>query len=252
MKDSIKFNKIVSYLMPILSGVVIYLIFLFLYLIKNNSLAFPNPNDIIKETFNLLIKFDTYKSIGLSLIRLLLSIIISLILSFILAVLSYRFVYFEKFINPYITIFRTLPLASIIVLLIITVGMNLSSYVVTILVLAPLIYQNIYDGLINVSKDITDAYKLDSCFNLRVLFKLLVPEILPNIKTAIISCVGLGFKVLVMAEFISGKNNSIGYSLKDAYQNNIEMVYVYAWSLILIIMSLLITKLCDILREKKA
>ena len=71
MKDSIKFNKIVTYLMPILSGVVIYLIFLFLYLIKNNSLAFPNPNDIIKETFNLFIKFDTYKSIGLSLIRLL-------------------------------------------------------------------------------------------------------------------------------------------------------------------------------------
>jgi ABC-type nitrate/sulfonate/bicarbonate transport system permease component len=54
-----------------------------------------------------------------------------------------------------------------------------------------------------------------------------------------------------MSEFISGTNYSLGYSLKDSYQNNIEMVYVYAWTLILIIISLIITKICDFLQEKK-
>ena len=184
-------------------------------------------------------------------LRLLLCICLSLIIAFILATLSFRFSYFKKIINPYITIFRTLPLISIIVLLIITVGTKISAFVVTLLVLAPLIYQNVLEGLESVPEDIVNAYRLDSKFNINVLFKLYVPQIVPSIKTALISSIGLGFKVLVMSEFISGTNYSLGYSLKDSYQNNIEMVYVYAWTLILIIISLIITKICDFLQEKK-
>jgi NitT/TauT family transport system permease protein len=250
MTDSIK-SKIINICIAFLSIVFIYLISLLLYYLKNNDLAFPHPNNIIVETLNLLKLSQTYKALFFSVLRLLLCICLSLIIAFILATLSFRFPYFKKIINPYITIFRTLPLISIIVLLIITVGTKISAFVVTVLVLAPLIYQNVLEGLESVPEDIVNAYRLDSKFNINVLFKLYVPQIVPSIKTALISSIGLGFKVLIMSEFISGTNYSLGYSLKDSYQNNIEMVYVYAWTLILIIISLIITKICDFLQEKK-
>ena len=114
----------------------------------------------------------------------------------------------------------------------------------------PIFYENIYQSFNNVDREIVNAYRLDSGLNNRIIFKIYLPNAIKDIKTSFIECVGLGFKVLVMSEYLSGKTNSLGYSILEAFQNKIEMVYVYSWTLLLIILSLIITKLCSLIKNR--
>ncbi len=247
MKISTNYKKIIGIIISIL---LIYLLFLFLYLTKNNSLAFPNPNNIIKEAGLLLIKKETYISISLSILRLLLCLLISFVLGLVLASLSFFSELIKNIINPYILIFRSVPVVSLIILFIILFGNKEACLFITCLMLVPIFYENIYQSFLNIDPNIVRAYKIDSNFNLKILFKIYIPESIKDIKTSFIECVGLGFKVLVMSEYLSGKTNSLGYSILEAYQNNIDMVYIYSWTLILVILSVSITKLCNLIKNK--
>ncbi len=249
MKDS-TLKKILNICIPFLSIVTIYIIFLILYIAKDNPLSFPSPNTILKEFFILLSKADTYKAILLTLLRLLLCLLISFLIGFILASLSLRSNYLKKYISPFILMFRTIPLVSIIILLIIMFGSKTSLFFIVSLMLIPIMYQNILNGFENVNIEEIEAFSLDSKLNIKILFKIYVPEILGDIKTAFISSIGLGFKVMVMAEFISNAKDSIGYALNSSYHYNVEMAPVYAWTLILVILSIVISKLCELFKNK--
>ncbi len=240
MKNSI--NKILIY---ILSCLAIYLVFLILYYAKNNPLAFPNPNNIILEFVKLLTLSSTYINILYSLTRLIICITISFILNLVLAYLSYKFTFIKTFLSPFIIIFRTIPFISIIILIIIMFGLNETCYITTILVIGPIMYENILKGLESIDKDIINAYRLDTKFNSKVFFKIYMPLINKDIKTSFKVSIGLGFKVLVTSEYLSGKNYSLGFSLKDIYQNSIDMCPLYSQTLILIVVSLILTKLVN-------
>lgn len=240
MKNSI--NKI---LITLLSFITIYLLFLILYLTKNNPLAFPNPNDILIGFAKLLIDKNTYINILYSLTRLVICIFISFILNLIFAYLSYKSKFVRSFLSPFIVIFRTIPFISIIILIIIMFGLSITCYIATILVIGPIMYENILKGLDCIDKDIINAYKLDTKFNNKVFFKIYLPLINNDIKTSLKVSIGLGFKVLVTSEYISGKNYSLGFSLKDIYQTSIDMCPLYSQTLILIVISLLVTILVN-------
>lgn len=240
MKNSI--NKI---LITIFSFITIYLLFLILYLTKNNPLAFPNPNDILIGFAKLLIDKNTYINIFYSLARLVICIFISFILNVILAYLSYKSKFIRLFLLPFIVIFRTIPFISIIILITIMFGLSITCYITTILVIGPIMYENILKGLDSIDKDIINAYKLDTKFNNKVFFKIYLPLINNDIKTSLKVSIGLGFKVLVTSEYISGKNYSLGFTLKDIYQTSIDMCPLYSQTLILIIISLLVTILIN-------
>lgn len=240
MKNSI--NKI---LITIFSFITIYLLFLILYLTKNNPLAFPNPNDILIGFAKLLLDKNTYINIFYSLARLVICIFISFILNVILAYLSYKSKFIRLFLLPFIVIFRTIPFISIIILIIIMFGLSITCYITTILVIGPIMYENILKGLDSIDKDIINAYKLDTKFNNKVFFKIYLPLINNDIKTSLKVSIGLGFKVLVTSEYISGKNYSLGFTLKDIYQTSIDMCPLYSQTLILIIISLLVTILIN-------
>lgn len=247
MKRSTKISKLIG---CIISLIILYLIFLLLYYLKKNSLAFPNPNYIIKEAFIILTKGSTYIALLFSLLRLILCIIISFIFSFIFASISYKYSFFKDIINPFVVLFRSTPVICLSLLFIIMFGTNLSVYVITNLVLFPLFYESIYQAFMNIDSNIIDAYKLDSKFNIRVLFKIYLPLSLNSIRTSLIEGLGLGFKVLLTAEYLSGKTNSLGYSLFLAYQNNIDMTEIYSYALILIFLSILINSLCNLIKNK--
>lgn len=250
MKNS-TYKKIIDIFIPILSILTIYLIFLLFYLIKKNNLIYPNPNDIIKEFFYLFTIISTYKAIAFTFLRLIICLLISFVIGFVLATLSYKNDFIKKYIEPFVLIFRTIPLVSIIVLLIIMFSAKTALYFIVCLMLIPVMYQNIYDGFNKINKEEVEAYSLESNFNLRILFYIYVPETLKDIKTALIECVGLGFKVLVMAEFISNTKDSLGYYINNSYRLNVDMTNLYAYTLILVILSILLTKFCNILNNKK-
>lgn len=94
-----------------------------------NSFIFSSPSKIIKSTINYLINNNLLYHIGITLKEILIAFILGTLLSFIFAIIMYLFPRFAKFIDPFITIFNSLPKVALGPIIIIWVGANAKSII---------------------------------------------------------------------------------------------------------------------------
>jgi len=204
-----------------------------------NPFIFPNPLNVFKKVFELLTTFSTYQIIVSSLIRLFISISIALISGIIVGFLGGLNKNVRLFLTPYVSGLRSLPVASLIAIILILFASETAIFVIGFLVLFPIIYEATKEGIINIDKPLKDALRLEPSLILLNFINFYIPLAYPYIKTGILQSVGLGFKVLVMAEFIAQTQNSIGRSL-NLGRINFEYDTVFAWTIIIIIIVFLI------------
>lgn len=243
-------KKIAIYLISLIC--LILIIYLVSYTV-GNDIIFPTPFDSFLALIDLLKSKNTYVTIGYTFLRLLITLVISFIIGGSLGILAGRFGFIRSFLKPWILIFRSLPLAAIIVIIMVVLGFDLSPYIICMLMLIPIIYEAFLNGILSLDKDLMQVWRLESNMNLKVLINIIFPLAKPFIRTAFSQSVGLGIKVLVMAEFICNTRNSIGQSLANS-ANYLEYDKVFAWSFIAIIFVIIvesIPKLFEYINNKK-
>lgn len=241
MKNSLH-SKSNSILTTVFSFVLIYLIAFTVFKVNNNSLVFPNPNNVLNEFFVLLSLKQTYKLIFSTLLRLLLTLSISFILGVILGVVASLSRNVEGLLKPYVTIIRSLPVVVLLVFFVMVLGFQLTPYFLTCFVLIPLFYEATLKGIKSIDSDYLDVCKMEGNFNFKIIRRVLLPMSAGYIGQALISAIGLGFKVLVVGEYMSATKNSLGNVI---YSNahNLEYIKVYAWCIILICLVLIVEAL---------
>lgn len=208
------------------------------YAIVSSPLLLPSPLDVFRALFRLFANGRSLLAIGMTLFRLLLAMAIALILGGSLGILAGFKSGFSQFFSPIVTIFRTVPVISIIVILLILFGFKLTPYLITFLMIFPLIYQAFHDGIRNVDSELVDVYKLEDNRTITGLRFCYLPLMKNEIETVMMQSAGLGIKVLVMAEYLSQTRNSIGNSL---YLAKINLAYdeVFAWTILLIVLAVI-------------
>lgn len=219
-------------------GFVILLWVIFSNII-DNRIILPKIKDVLLQLWDLLTNSRTYVIIVTTLSRLLITIIISLLLSIIMAVFSLISINYRNFLTGIVAIMRSIPVASIIVILLIIFGNSKSPLIITFFVTFPIQYEAIYINFKTIDKEIVDDIKTISNINLKVIKEVFIPIKSVNILSSIVSSIGLGFKVMVMSEVISQPNNTIGkeilYNKEMLLMNN-----VFAWTLIILVLVILI------------
>ena len=244
--NSIIKNKKTYYVLGILFVFVSWEI---LSVISNNNFVVPSIELTFTALGKILIDKETYFILGSTLLRLLISISLCFVLGVVLAVLSNLSNSFKSFIKPMVVLLKTLPMAAVIIMLLVMVGRSYSPYFIIGVVVFPLIYEATLHGLEGIDKDIKDEVKLLSENNFQVFRSIYIPLTLPHILTSLIQSVGLGLKVLVMAEFIAETKNSIGEAIRF-YKNEATTEYVFAWSIILILFVLLVDSIINNLKKR--
>lgn len=239
-----------KYFLSICSVLSIVLLLYLIYLRIDNPIIFPSPLAIVKELGSLLSRISTYNIVAYTLMRLIFSLLISFIIGATLGFISARFKSFRLFINPWMIIFRSTPLAATIVIIMVILGMSNSPYVICLLMLIPVVYEAFLNGILSLDKRLIEVYRLDSSLNSTVIRKVLIPMSIPFIKTAFNQSLGLGIKVLIMAEFICYTPKSIGKALGQA-ASNLEYATVFAWTIIAIIIIMLIDLLVHYINKIK-
>ena len=245
MNSIIKNNK-VYYVLGLLFIVCLWSV---LSLISNNDFIVPSPSLTIDALYEIICDIATYKILGLTLLRLLLSISSSFILGVVLAVFSYFSQKVNCFVKPLIVIMKTIPVVAIVIMLLVIIGREYSSYLIVGFVAFPIIYEGTLNGFFTFDKDMLDEVKMVSKTNVQILQHIYLPLIRPHLLTSLLQSFGLGLKVLVMAEFIIETKDSIGEAIRF-YKNEALTEYIFAWSIILIIFVLLIDSLFNILKKK--
>lgn len=243
MKNSIiknnYFQKVIIYLFSIITIYVFAVICSSAY---NNDVILPHPNKMILAFFELLGTGKTYIYILNTLKTLILSLLTSFAIGFTLGVLAGICKYIKYFFKPWITIMRCLPLATLIVLIMVIVNLSITPYIVAGLILIPIIYEGVLNAIISINKEYIDVYKLSSNINIKIIYRVYIPLIFSSIKAAFISAVGLGIKVLIMAEFIVGATNTLGYAIIPIIQQ-VEYAKGYAYCIIIVLVVLFVEAL---------
>ena len=200
----------------------------------DNRYILPSPLITFHTFIGLLSVSLTYKIIFFTLLRLLIAMVIACVSGVLLGLIAGHVKALDYALQPIVTTLRTLPVASIIIIVLILIGNANALFTIAFLMLFPVIYEATKQGVITIHSDIKDALSLDPYRVLEIIPKIYFPLAMPFIKTALLQSIGLGFKVLVMAEFIDDTPTSIGSAL---YHGSISINYqiVFAWTLIIII-----------------
>ncbi len=196
---------------------------------------FPYPSNVFQTLVDLLQSRNTYSIILSSLQRLSLAIGASTLVGIVLGVVSGFNQTLSTLLRPIVTSLRTLPVASLIVIILIIYGMTRSLYVITFLMIFPLVYEAAKQGVLNMNPTLKMALALEKIPTYKKVGKVYLPLAFPYIKTGFLQSIGLGFKVLVMAEFIAQSPQSIGEALARG-RDNFQYDVVFAWTIILIVL----------------
>ena len=247
MTTSIMKNKFFKLLItPLIAALWIGAWYLGALAIDSSSI-FPYPHDTIMALLALLSKVEFYKVVALSLLRVLLGLTLGVVFGIGIAILCHNFSLVKAFFSPAISIIRSTPVASFVVLLWVLLDGDALAVVVAFFMVMPIVWQNTLDGFSSIPRDlieVTQVYELSIKRRFQVL---IIPILSQYIFPAVITSVGLAWKSEIAAEIVAYTKDSIGMYINDA--KNFGMYIdgakyfspasvVFAWTVVIIVMSL--------------
>lgn len=243
-------NKYILYIFGVILFILIW--FIISLIIKDNVMIFPSPFKTIKEMIKLLSNGYVYKALLSSLLRMIIGFIISFLLAIILGTISGCNKYFKELLKPSITVLKAVPTACLLFLFLVILGAKNAPIVIVTLISFPILYESVVGGFENIDTTLLESLKLEGENRLGNVFKIKLPLAIPYIFVGIASSFALAFKIQIMAEILTGDTRSgIGCAILAAQRNDpTNMVPIFAYSLIAIILVLFIDLLSNIIRKK--
>jgi ABC-type nitrate/sulfonate/bicarbonate transport system permease component len=198
----------------------IFLIFI-VYLICQasfNEVLFPGIGEIA-------IKFGDFfhgkgiLSVGYTILRLIASLAISFVISMLITFLYYIFKPTKNFFKPLLFLLKVTPIIAIVLYVQAITARNAESapYIVTTMMMVPLMTEAYTSGIDNIDKGIIDSLRLENPNKIYQFFKIIIPMIGPNIILSLLQSIGMGLKVVVMVEYFCFVDYGIGGMLSSYY-----------------------------------
>ncbi|MBQ8214543.1 MAG: ABC transporter permease subunit [Clostridia bacterium] len=202
-------------------------------------LLFPSPAAVIRRLFELMQTKDFYLITVNSLWNIVKGILAAVFGGSLLAMITSRIRFLREAILPVMTVIKATPVASFIILALIWIGSAKVPTFITVLIVLPVIWTNLDEGLRKVDPQLVEVAKVYKMPLLRRLRLLTLPSVKPYFVSACRTSLGLAWKAGIAAEIIAMPRNSIGTMIGDAKQY-IMTEDMFAWTLTVILLSLVI------------
>ena len=241
--------KTVKFILSILFWIVVWEVAARLI---NHSYLLPTLPQTLVALWKIVSSGRFFSAVFLSILRVVSGLVIGTLLAIILAALSYRFEIVKILFSPLVSVVKSTPIASVIILLWIMLSGNLLAIFISVLMVLPIVWQNLIDGYNSIDNELLEVCHVFNFSYRKRLKVLIIPTLIKYFIPALITSVGLAWKAVISAEIIAYVNNSIGQFINDS-KYNFDTPSVFAWTLIVIIFSLILEKLTKYLlaRYKK-
>ena len=216
----------------------------------SNSILFAGPYETAVALWHMLGDHLFYLSIGSSILRIMLGILAGAFLGTICGAVAYKFRLFKDFIGPFVSVIKSIPVASFIIIILIWTGNKNVSFFITALVSFPLVYIQILNRLLGIDKAILElaaCYKVGLLKRIRYIY---LKELREGLRLAMELAIGMGFKSGTAAEVIGQPLNSIGNNLYRA-KINLDTDRLFAWTVTIVVISYVIEKVVSYILKKK-
>ena len=242
MKTSGILSKTIKYLAICLIWIVVWTV---LALIVNNSVFLPSWQSVLARLAELIVSSKFWITVFASLLRVLLGYLLGIVLGVLFALMGNN-EFISGLLSPIKSIIRATPVASFIMLAWVWLTRNNIPSFVGMLMVVPVMWGNISEGVKNFN---ADYLKFARCYQLNKLKKIkhiYLPQIMPYFTSALFTCSGLVWKAGIAAEVLCQPQTSIGTQLFNA-KSTLETVDLFAWTTLIIIISLLLEKAVKVL-----
>ena len=205
------------------------------------EILLASPVSVIRRLFELIFTGDFWHSAGFSFGRIVLGFSMALILGILLAVLAFLSRTVEILVNPVLTAVKSTPVASFIILCLIWIPSRNLSVFISFLMVLPVIYTNILEGIRQTDRQILEMAKVFQVSMGRQIRYIYVSQILPYFVSACRLSLGMCWKAGVAAEVIGVSKGSIGEKLYNA-KIYLETPDLFAWTIVIIVISFVFEK----------
>lgn len=208
----------------------------------DSELLFPSPSSVIKALGELIVTKEFWITTAYSLFRVIAGILLSLVIGSVLAILTERISIFKLALSPIISIVKSTPVASFIILALLWVDRSDLPILITALIVVPIVWSNVSEGIRSVDKDLIEVAKIYDFSVVKKITKLYVPSIAPFFIAACRSSLGMAWKAGISAEVLATPENAIGRELYFS-KTYLETPSLFAWTFVVIVLSIIIEKL---------
>lgn len=210
-------------------------------MLMDSALLLPGPVDVLARFFALAGTAEFWGRVGFTLLRIVAGFVIGVVLGAVLAAIAMRFHRAGELFAPAMALAKSVPVACFVVLALIWAGASQLSVIVGVLVVAPIVYENVCVGV-----RATDVRLLEMAQVLRVpaartFTAIYLPQVLPYFRAACASSFGMAWKAGVAAEIIAIPAGSMGEALYGA-KIYFDTPDLFAWTLAVVVLSVLFEK----------
>lgn len=211
------------------------------YLI-HNDIILVGPLEAAKALFGLLPDSDFWLSIAYSFGKISLGFLGGFSAGILLGSGAYRYPLIREFLEPVMTLMKSIPVASFVILALIWAGSDKLAVLIAFLVVLPMIYVNTLAGLTSTDPKLLEmaaVFRIPAWKKIRFIY---LPALIPYLISGCRIALGMSWKSGVAAEVIGLPTHSIGEHL---YMSKIylETASLFAWTFVIIVVSALFEKL---------
>lgn len=203
-----------------------------------HRLLLASPLETLVRLTELIQTADFWLSVLFTLGHILAGFFAAVVLGTIFGALSAEFDWMGELLSPLLSVIKSIPVASFVIVALIWVPSKRLSVLISFLIVLPLIYAAVLDGLTHIDPKLRQMAQV---FRMPVLNRILsidLPTVLPRLISSASVAIGLAWKSGVAAEVIGIPTGSIGERLYKA-KVYLATPDLFAWTLTIVLASML-------------
>lgn len=205
-------------------------------LIIDNTIVFVGPADVIRAFAALIPRPDFWVSVFRSFGRISAGFLLAFFAGILLGGLAFRFRLLKDILEPIVSLMKSIPVASFVILALIWIGSGNLSVFVSFTVVFPILYVNTIAGLESADDKLLEMAQVFSIRLPKRIHYIYVPALLPYLISGCKVALGMSWKSGVAAEVIGVPAHSIGENLYMA-KIYLSTADLFAWTIVIILVS---------------
>ncbi len=206
------------------------------------ELLFPTPWAVLVRLGELMLTADFYKTVGYSLLRILIGMMIGTLIGTFGGMLTAFSCLARDFFAPLLAVVKSTPVASFIILLVLWISRDVTPLIIALMMVTPVVWTNVETGILNTDKallEMSKVYKMCRAAKIRHIY---LPSIAPYFIASLKASLGMAWKAGIAAEVLLVPLISIGKMISDS-KILLETVDLFAWTVVVVVLSVIIEKL---------
>lgn len=207
-----------------------------------SALLLPSPGATFARFAALLIRPESWAAVGLTCARIMGGYLLGVLGGVLLGALTARSPFANALLAPLRSVIKATPVTSFILLALLWLTSDAVPLFISFLMVLPIVWANTLEAALHTDTRLLEMARVFRLGRFRTLTRIYAPSVLPQLLAACTTALGFAWKSGVAAEIIALPKRSIGYRLYEA-KLSIETVDLFAWTLLIVLLSMLLEKL---------